>query len=92
MPTKPNERKRLSGLSWLNRTWLEEQDVWERVRQDAEEHATWKRRCWRRQVVARRYERARWKREDFAHQKSRRIINEFDLIAIEDLSLTLHTG
>jgi len=42
----------------------------------------------RRQVVARTHERARWKREDFAHQQSRRSVNGFDLIAVEDLSVT----
>jgi putative transposase len=30
----------------------------------------------------------RWKREDFAHQYSRRIVNTFDVIALEDLSVT----
>ena len=71
---------------------MDEQGVWERVRQDAQEQATWKHRQQRRQVVARTYERARWKRADFAHQNSRRLVNEFDLTAIEDLSLTLRTG
>jgi putative transposase len=32
-------------------------------------------------------ERARWMREDFAHQHSHRIVNEFELIAVEDLSV-----
>jgi putative transposase len=66
---------------------LDERGVWECVRQDAEEQAIWKHRQKWRKVVARTHERARWKREDFAHQKSRRIINEFDLIVIEDLSV-----
>jgi len=39
-------------------------------------------------VVARTHERARWKREDFAHQRSCRIVNAFDVIAVEDLSVT----
>ncbi len=67
---------------------LDEQGVWQTVRQDAEERAAWKHRQKRRKVVARTYERARWKREDFAHQQSRRIVNEFDVIALEDLSVT----
>ena len=37
--------------------------------------------------MARTHERARWKREDFAHQHSRRVVNAFDLIAVEDLAL-----
>jgi putative transposase len=41
----------------------------------------------RRRVVARIYERVAWRRGDFAHQHSRRIVNAFDLIAVEDLSV-----
>jgi putative transposase len=40
-----------------------------------------------RQVVARVYERIAWRRGDFAHQHSRRIVNQCDLIAVEDLSV-----
>jgi putative transposase len=58
------------------------------VSQNAEEQAAWKHRQKRRQVAARTHERARWKREDFAHQHSRRIVNECDVIALEDLSVT----
>ena len=67
---------------------LDETGVWRRVSQNLEERAAWKDRQKRRKVVARTHERARWKREDFAHQHSRRIVNEFDLIALEDLSVT----
>ena len=66
---------------------LDETDLWQAVSQDAEERAAWNQRQKRRKVVARTHERARWKREDFAHQHSRRIVNEFDLIAVEDLSV-----
>ena len=66
---------------------LGEDDLWQAVSQDAEERAAWNQRQKRRKVVARTHERARWKREDFAHQHSRRIVNEFDLIAVEDLSV-----
>jgi len=38
-------------------------------------------------VVARVYERVGWRRGDFAHQYSRRIVNTFDLIAVEDLAV-----
>ena len=44
-------------------------------------------RAERRKVVARVYERTRWRRADFAHQHSRRIVNQFDLIAVEDLAV-----
>lgn len=38
-----------------------------------------------RKVVARVHERVGWRREDFAHQHSRRIVNHYDTIAVEDL-------
>jgi putative transposase len=41
----------------------------------------------RRKVVARVHERTRWKRQDFAHQHSRRLVNRFQVIAVEDLSV-----
>ena len=66
---------------------LDEASVWQAVSQDAGERAAWKQRQKRRKVVARTHERARWKRDDFAHQHSRRLVNEFDLIAVEDLSV-----
>jgi putative transposase len=45
----------------------------------------------RRRVVARAHERIAWRRGDFAHQHSRRIVNQFDLIAVEDLSVNRMT-
>ncbi len=48
-------------------------------------------RAKRRQVVARVHERIAWRRSDFAHQHSRRIVNAFDLIAVEDLSVNRMT-
>lgn len=50
-------------------------------------------RAERRKIVARVHERIAWRRGDFAHQHSRRIVNQFDLIAVEDLSVNrrLHT-
>ena len=48
-------------------------------------------RAERRNVVARVYERTTWRRSDFAHQHSRRIVNTFDLIAVEDLSVNRMT-
>jgi putative transposase len=46
-----------------------------------------------RHAVARVYERIAWRRSDFTHQHSRRIVNRFDLIAVEDLSVNrmVHT-
>jgi putative transposase len=41
----------------------------------------------RRKVVARVHERVRWRRRDFAHQNSRRIVNRFQFIAVEELSV-----
>lgn len=41
----------------------------------------------RRKVVARVHERTRWRRQDFAHQESRKIVNRFQVIAVEDLSV-----
>jgi putative transposase len=48
-------------------------------------------RAKRRKVVARVHERIVWRRADFAHQHSRRIVNAFDLIAVEDLSVNRMT-
>ncbi len=46
-----------------------------------------------RHVVARVHERIAWRRGDFAHQHSRRLVDGFDLIAVEDLSVNqmVHT-
>lgn len=41
----------------------------------------------RRRVVARVHERTKWRRDDFSHQHSRRIVNRFGLIAVEDLEV-----
>jgi len=41
----------------------------------------------RRKVVARVHERIAWRRNDFSHQHSRRIVNQFGLIAVEDLEV-----
>ena len=44
-------------------------------------------RAVRRQVVARIHERLAWRRGDFAHPHSRRLVNAFAVIAVEDLSV-----
>jgi putative transposase len=62
-------------------------DVWHLVSQDAGERAAWKARQRRRRVVARVHERIRWRRGDFAHQESRRLVDTYDLLAVEDLSV-----
>jgi putative transposase len=40
-----------------------------------------------RKVVARVHERINWKRHNFVHQESRKLVNRFNTIAIEDLSI-----
>jgi len=44
-----------------------------------------------RHAVARVHERIAWRRGDFAHQHSRRIVNMFDFVAVEDLSVNRMT-
>jgi putative transposase len=44
-------------------------------------------RATHRRVVARVHARTRWRRSDFSHQQSRRIVNQFALLAVEDLSV-----
>ncbi len=48
-------------------------------------------RARRRKVVARVHERIAWRRSDFTHQHSRRIVNAFDLVAVEDLAVNRMT-
>jgi putative transposase len=54
------------------------------------EQGTPERAEWRK-IVGRVHERITWRRGDFAHQHSRRIVNQFDLIAVEDLSVNRMT-
>src|SRR5262249_49021180 len=42
-------------------------------------------------MVARVHEGIAWRRGDFAHQHSRRLVNHFDLNAVEDLSVNRMT-
>lgn len=41
----------------------------------------------RRRIVARVHERIANRRSDFAHQESRKVVNRFDVVAVEDLSV-----
>ena len=66
---------------------LEEREVWRLVSQEASERAAWRERVRRRKIVARTHERTRWRRGDFVHQQSRKLVNQYDLIAVEDLSV-----
>jgi putative transposase len=66
---------------------LDARQVWQVVSQDDNERHTWAERLRRRQVVARTHERIRWRRGDFTHQQSRRLINQYDFLAVEDLSV-----
>ncbi len=64
-----------------------EPEIWQQVCQDREEQTMWNERKKRRKVVARIHERIAWRRDDFAHQNSRKIVNQYDLIAVEDLAI-----
>jgi putative transposase len=66
---------------------LDEQAIWQRVRADPQEHVTWQERQKRRKVVARVHERITWRRDNFTHQHSRAIVNQYDLIVVEDLAI-----
>jgi putative transposase len=44
-----------------------------------------------RKVVARVHERIVWRRENFTHQESRKIVNQFGVICVEDLHVTRMT-
>ncbi len=66
---------------------LDARQVWQVVSQDGDERCAWHERQRRRQVVARTHERIRWRRCDFAHQESCRFVNQYDCIAVEDLSV-----
>jgi putative transposase len=44
-------------------------------------------RVQRRKVVAQVHERTRWRRGDFTHQRSCRMVNQVDMIAVEDASV-----
>jgi putative transposase len=52
---------------------------------DAGERAAWRERVRRRRVVASIHERIRWRRRDFTHQESRKLVKQYDLLAVEDL-------
>jgi putative transposase len=66
---------------------LEARQVWQVVSQNTNERVAWRERLRRRRVVARTHERIRWRRGDFAHQESRKLVNRYDFIAVEDLSV-----
>src|SRR5262249_5726000 len=61
--------------------------VWQRVRHNAGERAAWGERQRRRQVVARVHERIRWWRSDFTHRASRQLVDQYDFLAVEELSV-----
>jgi len=66
---------------------LDAQQVWQVVSQDVQERQAWQERQRRRVVVARVHERTRWRRGNFAHQHSCRLVDQYDVIAVEDLSV-----
>jgi putative transposase len=66
---------------------LDARAVWTRVSQDTNEQRAWRERRRRRRIVARTHERIRWRRSDFTPQASRRVVNHYDLRAVEALSV-----
>jgi putative transposase len=80
-------RAALTGQVKQTHPDLDARQMWQVVSQDAGERVAWQERQRRRRVVARTYERIRWRRGDFTHQESRRLINQYDFIAVEDLSV-----
>jgi putative transposase len=66
---------------------LDAHAVWTRVSQDTDEQKAWRERQRRRRIVARTHERIRWRRSDFTHQASRRLVNHYDLLVVEALSV-----
>jgi putative transposase len=66
---------------------LDARAVWQVVSQDTDERTAWGERVRRRKVVARTHERIRWRRTNFAHQQSRRLVDSYDVLAVEDLSV-----
>jgi putative transposase len=64
---------------------LDARQVWQTVSQHPAERVAWRER--RRWVVARGHERIRWRRSDCAHQESRKLVDQYDLLAVEDLSV-----
>jgi len=69
----------------------EEQALAKAQRRLSQEEKGTPERAGRRKVVARVHERIAWRRGDFAHQHSRRIVDSFDLIAVEDLAVNRMT-
>jgi putative transposase len=65
----------------------EEQALAKAQRKHAQEAKGTPKRRKRRKVVARVHERTRWRRQDFAHRESRKIVNRFQVIAVEDLAV-----
>src|SRR5262245_18012762 len=66
---------------------LDTQQVWRQVSQKVTELAAWQERQRRRRVVARVHARIRWRRSDFAHQQSRKLVDQYDILVVEDLSV-----
>jgi putative transposase len=66
---------------------VEEKALAKAQRRLAKETKGTPRRRKRRKGVARVHERTRWRRQNFAHQESRKIVNRFQVIAVEDLTV-----
>jgi putative transposase len=80
-------RATLSGEIQKAHSDLDSDSIWQQVSTDASERIAWRVRQRCRKVVAYTYERIRWRRSNFTHQESRRLVDEYDLLAVEDLSV-----
>jgi putative transposase len=65
----------------------EEKELAKAQRRLSEEETGTKERGWRRKVVSRIHERIAFRRNNFAHQEARKIVNRFGFIAVEDLEV-----
>jgi putative transposase len=80
-------RTALTAQAQAQQPALDARQMWQQVSQDGEERIAWRERVRRRRVVACVHERIRWRRSDFTHQESRRLVDTCDFIAVEDLSV-----
>ena len=75
------------GVSTLEEIFDEEKALTKAQRKLSKQKKASKARAKARKIVARIYERIIWKRHNFAHQKSRKLVNKFNTFVVEDLSI-----